>query len=149
MISEAKSVGHEGSSALRAVARLFCLIPLATGLGDIAQGAGFLATAGAELPPGTLADPVLNSQLMFAGAIWLGYAPLIWYATGDLSRRAALFRLLFGLIFLSGIARVLAMIRYGSPGAILTGATAVELLLPPVLILWSLRAAPSTPRRQG
>lgn len=128
---------------LRTAARLFAVIPLVTGLGDIAQGAEFLVTAGANVSADALIDPALNSQLMFAGAIWFGYAPLIWHATAKLTERAALLRILFGLVFLSGLARLFAFYRYGSPGSVLTGATMIELLVPPVLLFWSLRTDPS------
>jgi hypothetical protein len=127
------------SSALRAVLRLFCVIPLLTGLGDVIQGARFLSAAGAQVPAESLTNAALNSQLMFAGAIWFGYAPLIWYATSNLSERSLLLRMLFSLIFLSGLARLFALYRYASPGTILVGATVIELLLPPIVVIWSLR----------
>tara|TARA_B100001105_G_scaffold219818_1_gene186905 strand:+ start:7251 stop:7691 length:441 start_codon:yes stop_codon:yes gene_type:complete len=134
MVGRAEAIGGRGLSA---AVRAFCIVPLATGIGDIAQGAKFLATAGAALPSAALSDPTLNSQLMFAGAIWLGYAPLIWYASCDLRERLLLLRLLFGFVFLSGLARTLAYLRYGSPGFVLTAAIAIELVVPPVIMFWT------------
>jgi hypothetical protein len=128
------------SAALRAILRLFCIIPLLTGLGDLIHGVGFLSAAGAQVPAESLTNAVLNSHLMFAGAIWFGYAPLIWYATNNLSERIPLLRILFSLIFLSGLGRLFAFYLYGSPGTVLVGAMAIELLLPPIIVIWSARA---------
>ena len=92
----------DASIALRNAVRIFAILPLATGFGDIVQGAAFLVAAGAPVPPYALNNAALNSQLMFAGAIWISYAPLLWYVSKDLVSRKSLMHLLFGFVFLSG-----------------------------------------------
>jgi hypothetical protein len=137
----------DASIALRNAVRIFAILPLATGFGDIVQGAAFLVAAGAPVPPYALNNAALNSQLMFAGAIWISYAPLLWYVSKDLVSRKSLMHLLFGFVFLSGLARAWAYIQYGSPGVILTAALIAELLIPLVMISWSIFAMGS--RREG
>ena len=121
--------------ALKLTVRAFCVIPFATGIADIVDGVGLLGTAGARL--GAAAhDPVLNSQVGFWGAIWFGYGVVLWRASAHLADEADLFRLLSGILVLSGLARLGAALVYGWPGPILTVAMTVELLGGAGLLLW-------------
>ncbi len=56
-------------NAPRPVIRVFCLLPFATGVLDLVKGASYLLSGGAAIPDAVAADPVLNSQVKFWGAI--------------------------------------------------------------------------------
>lgn len=113
---------------LAATVRALCAIPFITGTLDIIDGTGLLKSAGVPLEERTRRDPVLNSQVRFWGAIWLGYGIVLWRTSSHLRRDAALFKVLCGIFGLSGLARLASAIQYGLPGPVLTGAMAIELL---------------------
>lgn len=80
--------------ALKLVLRLFCLLPLVTGANDVAQGIRALGPAGAVIPDRVAADPVLNSQFKFFGAVWFGWGLTLCRASADPRADAGLLRLL-------------------------------------------------------
>ena len=121
--------------ALKQAVRALCVIPFATGLVDMVDGVKLLTLGGARLASAH-ADPVLNSQVAFWGAIWFGYGIMLWRASSHLRDEPQLFRLLCGILLLSGLARVGAAVAYGMPGAVLTGAMFVELVGGFGLLLW-------------
>ena len=115
--------------------RALCIIPFVTGVADILDGVGLLILGGARLE-GVARDPVLNSQIGFWGAIWLGFGIVLWRASAHLREEADLFRLLCGTIALSGLARLGAAFAYGLPGPVLTAAMAVELTAGVGFLFW-------------
>ncbi len=134
--------------ALTFAIRILCIIPFGTGVADMVNGVGLLEAAGARLNA-VAHDPVLNSQVGFWGAIWLGFGVILWQTSSDLIGQADRFRLLSGILVLSGVARLGAAVIYGSPGPVLLVAMAVELLGGTGLLLWHraiLRASSSDPR---
>jgi len=74
---------------------------------------GLLTVGGARLES-VAHDPVLNSQVGFWGAIWFGYGIILWRTSSNLRDEAGLFRLLCGILVLSGLARVGAAIASAS-----------------------------------
>ena len=100
-----------------------------------------LQQAGSAIPRGASLDPVLNNQIAFWGAIWLGYGVALWWTSGDPLTRSSVARILLGTLFLSGLARGYSLLLYGFPGPVLAGAMAVELGLSPILFLWLNRLA--------
>ncbi len=115
--------------------RALCIIPFVTGVADILDGVGLLILGGAHLES-VARDPVLNSQIGFWGAIWLGFGIVLWRASAHLREEADLFRLLCGTIALSGLARLGAAFAYGLPGPVLTTAMAVELTAGVGFLFW-------------
>lgn len=122
--------------ALKLVLRLVCLLPLVTGANDLAQGVRALGPAGAVIPARVAADPVLNSQFKFFGAVWFGWGLTLWRASADPRADAGLLRLLMGILFLSGLGRASAALQLGHPGRLSTGAMVLELVGAPLLLLW-------------
>ena len=59
---------------------------------------------------------------------------LLWQTSADLRMNAKTFQTLGGIVVASGAARAMMMVRYGSPGAIMTGAMALELVVMPALL---------------
>ena len=115
--------------------RALCIIPFVTGVIDILDGVGLLILGGARLES-VARDPILNSQVGFWGAIWLGFGVILWRASAHLRDEADLFRLLCGTVALSGVARLGAAFAYGLPGPVLTAAMVVELTAGVGFLLW-------------
>ena len=134
--------------ALRITVRIFCFLPFATGLGDVLLGARIFKATGVELPEGATNHPALNSQIGFLGAYWFGFGLLLWRCASDLDENAGWFRLLLGILFLSGIGRAIAAARTGPPPAPLRAAMALELIGAPLAFSWH-RALVGPARRGG
>ena len=131
---------------LQITVRIFCLLPFATGTLDLVAGTTLLSQAGSPITHALAQDPVLNSQIAFWGAIWFGFGLVLWHVSADLRQKAELFRLLMAILILGGLGRVYALARFGWPGPILIGALLLELIGPPLLLLWhgtELRSRPS------
>jgi hypothetical protein len=129
------STGRGEMQALKIAVRTFCVVPFLTGAADIVDGAGLLALAGAQLGQAAN-DPVLDSQIGFWGAIWFGFGVILWRASSRLRNEPGLFRLLCGILVLSGLARLGSAMAHGSPGPELAVAMAVEFVGGVGLLLW-------------
>ena len=57
------------------------LFAVVTGALDIIAGTRLLISGGAQLPEVAAADPVLNSQIKFLGAVWCGFGVALWWTT--------------------------------------------------------------------
>lgn len=123
-------------SALVIAIRIFCLVPFATGLADLVFYARVFEALGLTFPGTVMGDPALNSQIGFWGAIWFGMGLLLWKCTNDLERQQDWFYLLCGILFLSGVGRAVATIKFGFPPTPLTAAMAIELIGMPLAVLW-------------
>ena len=130
--------------SLKVAVRALCVIPFLTGVADIVDGAGLLTLAGAQLGPAA-GDPVLNSQIGFWGAIWLGFGVILWRASSHLRDEADLFRVLCGILLFSGLVRLGAAMVHGLPGPELMVAMAVELAGGVGLLLWHASALKHAP----
>ena len=130
--------------ALKSAVRAFCIIPFLTGTADMVDGTGLLTLAGAQLGPAA-ADPVLNSQTGFWGAIWFGFGVILWRAASHLRDEADLFRLLCATLVLSGLARLGAAMGHGLPGPELTAAMAIEVVGGAGLLFWHAAALGRAP----
>lgn len=128
-------------NALKLTIRALCVIPFFTGVADVVNGVGLLSLAGARLGS-SAADPVLNSQVGFWGAIWLGFGVILWRSSSRLRAEPDLFRILCGTLVLSGLARFGSALVHGWPGPELVVAMAVELVGGVGLALWH-ASAPS------
>lgn len=133
---------------VRLAARALCVLAFVTGGIDIVAGVRLLIAGGARLA-GVAADPVLNSQVGFWGAIWFGFGIVLWRATSHLRDEAGLFRILCGIFVLSGVARVVAARSYGLPGPILTAAMVVEIAGGLGLLAWHAAALRGSRVPQG
>jgi hypothetical protein len=128
-----------GTRGFVALARLFCVVPFLTGVVDVIGGVWIIEQAGAALPMEVSANAVLNNQIAFWGAIWFGFGVSLWWASRAPLRRAAATRILLWVLFLAGLARAYACVRWGYPGPVMVGAMAIELVLAPVLLVWLAR----------
>jgi hypothetical protein len=102
---------------------------------QLVDGVSFLLIAGAPVSS-IFDDPTLNSQVRFWGAIWFGFGIIMWHASNRLEADPALFRLLCGIIGLSGLARLESVIIFGPSGPMLTVAMAIDLVTAPCFLFW-------------
>ena len=126
--------------------RSLCLLAFATGAVDMVAGVRLRIAGGGRLAE-VANDPVLNSQIGFWGAIWFGFGVVLWRVSAHLRDEVELFRILCGIVALSGFARLGAAIAYGLPGAVLTAAMVVEIGGSLALLIWhavALRSARSS-----
>src|SRR5688572_2702016 len=86
--------------ALKVVTAILGLIPLLTGL---------LTLMGLDDPLYQTADlpslPVLDSNLRFFGGLWFGLGLAVFWLVPRIEHQTALFRIVWGAIFLGGIGR--------------------------------------------
>ena len=120
---------------LKLAVRAFCVVAFVTGFLDMVNGIGLLIRAGAHVE-NVSRDPVLNSQVRFWGAIWFGFGVVLWRSSSNLRAEPGLFRLLCGIIGLSGLARLASALLFGLPGVVLTGAMVIELAAAVGFLLW-------------
>lgn len=118
------------------VLRVFCALPLVTGLLDMFVGIAPLTALGASIPATVASDPTLGSQVGFWGGIWLGYAGSLWWAAGDVVQRAVPVRLAAATLFLAGVGRAYAAARFGWPHPGFAGAMILELVGAPLIWWW-------------
>lgn len=129
--------------ALTIVIRMFCVLPFLTGAADLFGGTDILVLAGAILPKDVTLDPVLNNQIKFWGAIWLGYGLLLWWTSYDVRARSTVLRLLLATLLLSGLGRALSVLQFGWASPALTIAMIAEIVGSIALFVWHQRDATS------
>lgn len=113
-------------------------IALLTGAMDVivgVQGQAHIGVSAAAVPP---FDPVLDSQIRFLGAVWLGLGAIQLLCLGDLRRYGPMLHLCFAIVVLGGVGRAVSLVQVGHP-ATATGLTfvAVALVIELVLVPWA------------
>ncbi|QGV82141.1 DUF4345 domain-containing protein [Streptomyces ficellus] len=115
--------------AFRCVLALLALFVLVTGVLEIAVGPSLL-------PGGPDVDTTVDSNYRFFAGIWCSLGIVLAVAARDPGGHATPLRAVFGAVFLGGIARGVSYLDVGAPHALHTAFIGVELLLPPLLLLW-------------
>ena len=125
-----------GLAALVIGGMIFAIGPEATGQ-IFAAG---LRVAVPLTPPVTGLDGAdIDSEMRFYAAIWMAYgATALWVSRG-LPKRVQALRLMLGVFWLGGLGRALSLVTHGAPHPLFSVLMWIELVLPPVLILLSLR----------
>lgn len=85
-------------------------------------------------------DPSTDSQNRFYGAAFALYGLLLFYCSGELLKYRTVLLICIGTFFVAGLARLISIWQTGWPSTAIVGLLAIELVLPPLLILW-LRSA--------
>lgn len=88
---------------------LLSLIALLTGAMDVIVGVAGQANIGVGAAAAAPFDPVLDSQVRFLGAVWLGLGAIQLVCLGDLRRYGAILQLCFAIIALGGSAGAFAV----------------------------------------
>jgi hypothetical protein len=86
-------------------------------------------------------DATLDSNLRFFGGLWLGFGLTVVWLVPRVARPAVrpLFTALVVMLWLGGVGRLLSMLFLGAPAAPAIGATALELVGMPLVLLWQYR----------
>ncbi len=125
---------------------LLSLIALLTGAMDVIVGVAGQANTGVGAAARAPFDPVLDSQVRFLGAVWLGLGAIQLVCLGDLRRYGTILQLCFAIVVLGGIVRVLSLLHVGEPAsgvgpAFIVVALVIELVLVPLAWMTFRRAA--------
>jgi len=112
----------------------------AVALLHLTLGAGAERLLGAAITDEFLQDPVVDSQNRFYGVSFAIYAVLMLLSATDLPRYSAVLRCLFCVFFVGGAARVVSAVVTGLPTWPVLGLTVIELILPPMMLVWLSRA---------
>lgn len=132
------------------VTALLSLIALLTGAMDVIVGIAGQANVGAGLAASPPIDAVLDSQVRFLGAIWLGFGSIMLICLRDIHRDGPIIQTCFGVLVLGGFGRVASLVIHGAPanmtGSIFVGvALMIELFLVPAVWITLRRALKQHP----
>lgn len=116
----------------QSVLLLLGLVVVGTALADITVGPSVL-------PGSPEATTTLDSNYRFFAGIWCTLGLVLLAVVRHVERHALALRAVFGAVFIGGLARGVSYLAVGAPHALFTVGIGVELLLPPLLFLWSLR----------
>ena len=137
-------MNRTGKKPLQAVTAVLGLVPLLTGIATM-MGMDDPIYRSAPLPE----FPLLDSNLRFFGGVWLGLGIAILWLVPRIEQHTALFRIIWGAIFLGGIGRLLSMLLAGAPPLPFIGFTVLEIVGAPLFIYWHYRVCVSTNPTQG
>lgn len=132
---------------------LLSLIALLTGAMDVIVGVAGQANIGVGTAAVAPFDPVLDSQVRFLGAVWLGLGAIQLVCLGDLRRYGLILQLCFAIVVLGGIGRALSLAQAGLPEdgvapLFIAVALVIELVLVP--LAWVIfRRATTADERKG
>jgi hypothetical protein len=121
--------------ALQVVIVVLAVIPVLTGLLDAVGGPGLL------LPGHPKVDPNVDSNYRFFAVFWFTAGLALLWTVPRVERATVAIRVLFGAVFLGGIARLLSLASAGWPDAPFIGFIVLEFVAPPVVIFWQSRIA--------
>lgn len=122
-------------------------ICLLVGAWHALAGIGTLPWLGATSPPAGSWIAALDSQDRFYGGAFMGYGVILLAYLREPARYRPIFQIVAGAVLLGGLARLIAIALHGWPSPLVLGLLAIELIAPPVLLLWERRghiAAPAT-----
>jgi Domain of unknown function (DUF4345) len=118
------------------------LIPIITSL------VGFMGVTDPLYAAADIArDPLLDSNLRFFNGVWLGLGLSLLWLVPRIDTETALFRILWGMIFIGGIGRLLSMIFIGLPPWPFIAFTVLEIVGAPLFIAWQHRIQVREPAR--
>ncbi|MFJ8584494.1 DUF4345 domain-containing protein [Streptomyces sp. NPDC093595] len=122
----------------RTVLFLLALVVLGTGAVEIALGP-------AALPGSPDVPPTVDSNYRFFAGIWTAAGIVLMPAVRHPERHGTALRAVFGAVFLGGLARGISYLSAGAPHVLHTAFIGVELVLPPLMLLWYGRLTRTAP----
>ncbi|MFE3326603.1 DUF4345 domain-containing protein [Streptomyces sp. NPDC059176] len=111
------------------VLALLGVVVLCTGAPDVVAGP-------AALPGDLDVSTTLDSNYRFFAGVWCALGIALLAAARQPEGHGALVRVVFGAVFLGGSTRAVSYFAVGAPHAVYASFIAVELILPPALMLW-------------
>lgn len=115
-------------TSFKIILMILSLIPLYFAVTGIFGGA-------AANNDGVAVSAGLDNQYRYLSGFYLSLFFGIWYALGDIDKRATIIRLFVLAIFIGGLARLLSYVQFGPPPTLAMIGMALE-LGSPVLIFW-------------
>ena len=115
--------------ALQALVVVLGGVSTATGLATLARGTALIRDPGAV-------SPDVESEHRFLAAWWTALGPTLWSLVPHIEAERRAVRAIAATTFVGGVARVVAAKQIGRPHGLYQALTAIELLLPPVLVAW-------------
>ena len=85
--------------------------------------------------------PLLDSNLRFFGGVWFALGVVALWLVPTIEKQSALFRLLWGAIFVGGVGRLLSMVFVGLPPLPFIGFTVLEVVGAPLFVWWQHKVA--------
>jgi len=119
-----------GRRALQIVLAVLAVIPVVSGAVDIIAGSKWLPGGQSQTTPS------MDSAFRFASIFWCAVGPLVWWHVPRVTRDSPTLPLTLSTVFAGGIARLYSWQQRGRPHSMFVGATALELIGMPVLIVW-------------
>ena len=104
-------------------------VPIATGVYGVLTGSG-------GIPGGDSAGANVESELRFLYALWVAYGAAAVYVGLRAADSRAAVAALAAVLFAAGIARAIAWIAEGRPDTVFILLLALELAIPPLLVVW-------------
>ena len=114
---------------LQVAVALLALVPILAGAAGVVWGLDvFDAGAGVSRSG--------DSHIRYLSGLILAIGFGFWTTVPGIDRQGVRFRLLAGLVFVGGMARLYGIARHGVPGLGMTGGLVMELVVTPLLALW-------------
>ncbi len=101
-----------------------------------ALGVGAEKILDPSVPSDALTHASLDSQNRFYGATFAIFGVLLWLCSTDMNRYSTVFRAMMIVFFAGGLVRILSVAVRGWPSRQIIGLAAVELVVPPLLLIW-------------
>jgi hypothetical protein len=89
-----------------------------------------------SIPDAAVRHASLDSQNRFYGTAFALYGVLLWICSTDIDRYGPVFVALLIVFFVGGSMRIVSALLHGMPSVMIRVLTALELVLPPVLLWW-------------
>lgn len=127
--------GGVGVRAFQVVLAVLGLFIAGTGLLEVVLGPSVL------LPGSPEAGPTLDSNYRFFAVMWLAIGVALLSAVRRVREATTVVRFVSAAVFVGGLARLVSWLATGQPHAMMLVLLAVELTVPPFLVLWQRRLA--------
>jgi Domain of unknown function (DUF4345) len=108
------------------------------GIAAVLIGLTHIALGPSSIPGSVPVNATMDSEDRFYATLFVGYGIAMLWCVRAIDRRALCIRFLAGLLFASGISRVVSMVAVGPPNLLFQVLTGVEFVVP-VLVWWLLR----------
>lgn len=120
---------------------LLLLIPLTTGLNALLYGLGMYKNLGVTLTHDQLMDPLLNSQIRFLGATWLGFGVLCFIFVRKMNEYNIFLKYSLVFVVIGGMGRVFSLYEFGLPhntvtSIILICFIIIEVVMIPIILFY-------------
>ena len=122
---------------LRALLTIVGMVAAATGI--------FAVLTGANGMPGEIqASASVESELRFFAVFWIAYGVVALRTAPRVELETTTVRALALAMFVAGLARAVAWIAVGRPHSLFVALMIVELIGPPLVVVWQARVARSS-----